>query len=62
MNYEKEIFLGDFVKAILKINNIAQELDSICNIITNKQDLQVKLKNIPLLTMKYVVTNNSLYI
>ena len=62
MSLEKEIFLGDFIKAILKINNIAQELDCICNSITNKQNLQVKLKDIPKLTLKFVVTNNSLYI
>ena len=30
---EKNIFLGDFIKAILKINTIAAELDKICEIL-----------------------------
>ena len=59
--YEKEIFLGEFVKSILKINNIAQEIFNVCELIGN-----IKLKNIvskiPDLTLKFVATNQSLYI
>ena len=55
------IFLGEFVKAILKINNIANEFESICEILNNLPLLQ-KVKKISALTMKYVATNQSLYI
>ena len=58
---EKELFLGEFIKAILKINNICKELEKICEIIQNLNLLQ-KIKEIPELTLKYVATNQSLYI
>lgn len=56
-----DIFLGEFVKALLKINNIAHELESICELTENLSLLE-KLKKIPKLTLKYVVTNESLYV
>ena len=56
-----DIFLGEFVKALLKINNIAHELESICELTENLSLLE-KLKKIPNLTLKYVVTNESLYV
>jgi antiviral helicase SKI2 len=55
------IFLGEFVKAILKINNIASEFEKICEHIGNIELLS-KIKEIPRLTLKYVVTNLSLYV
>ena len=58
---EKGIFLGEFVKAILKINNIAREFEKICESLQNFSLLQ-KIKSIPELTLKYVATNQSLYI
>ena len=58
---EKNISLGDFVKAILKINNIAKEIEKICEIKNNIVLLE-KIKQIPVLTLKYVVTNQSLYL
>ena len=58
---EKNLFLGEFIKAIIKINNIVKELEKICEINNNISLLQ-KIKNIPELTLKYVVTNQSLYI
>ena len=57
----KEIFLGEFIKAILKINNIAKELEKICELNENISLLQ-KVKEISELTLKYVITNQSLYI
>jgi superfamily II RNA helicase len=58
---EKEIFVGEFVKALMKINNICSELENICDLIGN-----IKLKNslskIPDMTLKYIATNQSLYI
>jgi hypothetical protein len=58
---EKQIFLGEFVKSILKINNIAAEFEKVCELLQNLNLLQ-KIKNIPNLTLKYIVTNQSLYI
>jgi superfamily II RNA helicase len=58
---EKEIFLGEFVKALLKINNISSEMEKIAEITGNIAFLS-KLKEIPNMTLKYVVTNQSLYV
>ena len=58
---EKSIFLGDFIKAILKINTIASEIDKICDILNNLE-LKQKLINIGKFTLKFVATNQSLYI
>jgi len=58
---EKQIFLGEFVKALLKINNISCEMERIAEMTGNMEFLS-KLKEIPVMTMKYVVTNQSLYV
>jgi superfamily II RNA helicase len=58
---EKEIFLGEFVKALLKINNISQEMEKIAEM-TNNIAFLSRLKEIPNMTLKYVVTNQSLYV
>ena len=58
---EKEIFLGEFVKSLLKINNISSEMEKIAELIGNIAFLS-KLKEIPNMTLKYVVTNQSLYV
>jgi len=58
---EKEIFLGEFVKALLKINNIASEFEKIAEMTGNIAFLS-KLREIPHMTLKYVVTNQSLYV
>ena len=55
----KSIVLGDFIKAILKINNIASELLKLNEL---PASLQHKLTSIRKMTQKYVVTNQSLYI
>ena len=58
---EKGIFLGEFIKAILKINNMSNELNKICEINGNIH-LQNKLQHISVKTLKYIATNQSLYI
>jgi superfamily II RNA helicase len=58
---EKYIFLGDFVKAILKINTIALELEKISDLLNNLE-LKQKLQEIPNKILKFVATNQSLYI
>lgn len=61
MTEEKQIFLGEFVKALLKINNISSEMEKIAEMTGNIAFLS-KLKEIPNMTLKYVVTNQSLYV
>ena len=58
---EKEIFLGEFIKAILKINNIVKEFEKVAETLQNFALLKT-IKEIPELTLKYVATNQSLYI
>ena len=58
---QKGIFLGEFIKAILKINNICSEFEKICEINGNLSLLE-KIKEIPNHTLKYVVSTQSLYI
>ena len=58
---QKGISCGVFIKAILKINNIAAEFQKICEI-QNDLELLEKLKKIPIITLKSIVTNQSLYI
>jgi superfamily II RNA helicase len=58
---EKEIFLGEFIKALLKINNISNEMEKIAEMTGNIFFLN-KLREIPNMTLKYVVTNQSLYV
>ena len=58
---EKQVFTGEFVKALLKINHISLELETVSEFLGN-----VKLTNIfnkiPKETLKYVATNQSLYV
>ena len=61
LHEEKSIFLGEYVKALLKINNISSELETICEEIGNIELLS-KLKQISEKTMKFVATNQSLYV
>lgn len=58
---EYNIFPGEFVKAILKINAIALELENVCDTI-NDVALKEKLHDIPNKTLKYIATNQSLYL
>lgn len=58
---EKNIFLGEFIKAILKINNVTNEIITVCELIGNIEMLQ-KCKDVSSLTLKFVATNQSLYV
>ena len=55
------IFIGEFVKALLKVNAIAQEFEKICEM-TQNMELLEKLREIPRLTLKYIATSQSLYL
>ena len=52
---------GEFVKAMLKINNVAHELEKLSELQSNIALLE-KVKLIPNVTMKSIATNQSLYI
>lgn len=58
---EKGIFIGEFVKAVLKINAIANEMEKICEM-CGMNDVQHILSQIGELTLKSVCTNQSLYV
>jgi superfamily II RNA helicase len=55
------IFLGDFVKAILKVCNIVSELEKIAEMV-HKVDFLEKIHRIMPMLTKYIATNLSLYI
>ena len=55
------IFIGDFVKAILKINTIAEEVKKVASLRENLR-LVEKMNEVSNLTLKSVITNNSLYL
>ena len=61
ISIEKEIFLGEFIKAILKINNITSEMEKIAELLGDMEFLSI-LKQVHQLTLKYVATNQSLYV
>jgi superfamily II RNA helicase len=54
-------FIGEFVKALLKVNAIAQEFERVCEMTQNMVLLE-KLRAIPTLTLKYIATSQSLYL
>jgi superfamily II RNA helicase len=58
---EKGITIGEFIKAVLKINNISAEMEKVAESIGNIELLS-KLREIPGLILKFVATNQSLYI
>jgi len=55
------IFVGEFVKAILKVNNIAQECMNACDVMENAA-LKVLSSKVADATLKFVATNQSLYV
>tara|TARA_B110000967_G_scaffold4416_1_gene4416 strand:+ start:3793 stop:6339 length:2547 start_codon:yes stop_codon:yes gene_type:complete len=59
--FEYETFPGEFIKAILKINNMVNEMKSAAEYMGNVELLH-KLTAIPDLTLKFVATNQSLYV
>lgn len=61
ISINKDIFLGEFIKAILKINNITAEMEKIAEYLGDMEFLSI-LRQVPILTLKYVATNQSLYV
>jgi superfamily II RNA helicase len=58
---EYELSIGDFTKAILKISTLSREMMAACEKI-GKIELMSKLAAIDGLILKYVATNQSLYL
>lgn len=58
---ERGIFLGEFIKALLKITSIAAELECVAGLLEN-MEWMAKLREIPVLLLKHVATNQSLYV
>jgi superfamily II RNA helicase len=58
---EKEIYCGDFVKAVMKINNTVDELKNCCEYMNDLRLLE-KLNPIAGMILKHVVNNQSLYV
>lgn len=61
LEFEKGIYLGEFVKAVLKINNVSKEMECVAEFCGN-MELLLKLEQIPELTLKFIATNQSLYV
>ena len=59
--YDAGVSTGEFVKALLKINNTALELSRACEEL-NELELLKKLQQIPHLLLKSIVTPESLYV
>lgn len=55
------IFLGDFIKSLLKICNMGIELEKCCEIMEN-MELMSTIKKMPSFILKSVITNKSLYL
>ena len=58
---EYELSIGDFTKAVLKISTLSREMMGMCEKINNIE-LMSKLAAIDGLILKYVTTNQSLYL
>ena len=58
---ETGLFIGEFVKALLKVNAVAMEFERVCEATGNMQLLE-KIRKIPQMTLKYIATSQSLYL
>ena len=61
MKRESDIFLGEFIKTIIKINNICEEMKKVAEYFQKVEFLN-KLSKISGLILKFVATNQSLYV
>ena len=61
LDAHKQIFLGEFTKAVMKIVNIAREMEKVAEL-KGRMDFLKTLREIPTLVTKFVATNQSLYI
>jgi superfamily II RNA helicase len=59
--YKRDISIGEFAKAVIKISAITNELIKMCES-TNNIELLHKLSGIDVMILKFVTTNQSLYV
>ena len=55
------LYIGEFIKCCLKLINLSNELKTVC-LYFNNNDLLEKIENSLPKIMKFIITNNSLYI
>lgn len=58
---EKNIFLGEFIKSLVKITNIFKEMDKL-TLINNNVEFKYKISKVNDMILKYVVSSDSLYL
>ena len=61
LNEKKGVSTGNFIKYILQLNSLCSELENIAEYIGDMNFLS-NLKKVPEKTMKFIITNQSLYI
>jgi hypothetical protein len=61
MKKESGIFLGEFIKAIIKLHNVIEEMKKVAEYFQELEFLN-KLNNMPDMILKFVATNQSLYV
>lgn len=61
LEFEYEMYLGDFIKAVLSINSMATQLELLAKT-HNDLALMQSLREIPNLTLKFIATNISIYV
>jgi len=61
LEFEYEIYLGDFIKAVLSINSMATQLELLAKT-HNDLALMQSLREVPNLTLKFIATNISIYV
>jgi len=61
MKQNTGVFVGEFVKTLLKVNAVALEFERVCESTQNIALLH-KLRVIPSFTLKYIATSQSLYL
>ena len=58
---ETDLFIGEFIKCCLKLIHISNEIKSICEYFNN-YELLTKIDTTVIKIMKFIITNNSLYL
>lgn len=58
---ETDLFIGEFIKCCLKLVHVSKEIKTICEYFNN-YDLLTKLDKTTNKIMKFIITNNSLYL
>ena len=61
LQVDKEVFLGEFIKSLIKITNIIREIKQVAALCCNVE-LENKLEKCNSMILKYVITTQSLYV